>query len=361
MSYQRVGFHLTDRCQLDCQHCLRDPAQKPADLSLDLIATVLEQAVRVYAIRNVSLTGGEPTLHPEFNAVIDTIAAHGCAWDMVTNGRRFPSVLAALEAVPARRAALRSLSLSLDGADEAAHDAIRGKGSYREVLGAASLCAARGIRFGIQMAVHARNAGQIEAVGVLAAQLGAAHVSFAMTQPTGTLHDEALFLPARAWRPVQDRIERLTTILKIPVVMPDGYPTEQAFNLCAPFRGETLHVDVQGRLTLCCQHSGVPSDGRREDTAGDLREVSLPAAHRKILGIVHDALTEKLSVMEERALDEWEKFPCNHCLAMFGKPHWRADGASGPAAARARWQGAWSHDAQRAEPPLRRGQLRVIG
>ena len=24
-----IALHLTDRCQLDCKHCLRDPEQKP--------------------------------------------------------------------------------------------------------------------------------------------------------------------------------------------------------------------------------------------------------------------------------------------------------------------------------------------
>src|SRR4051812_3809654 len=97
MSFQRLGLHLTDRCQLDCDHCLRDPAKKPADLPLAILETVLDQAVRVYRIRHVSLTGGEPSLHPEFAAVLDHIASRGCEWDMVTNGKRFADLLEMLD------------------------------------------------------------------------------------------------------------------------------------------------------------------------------------------------------------------------------------------------------------------------
>ena len=29
MAVDRLIFHLTDRCQLNCDHCLRDPGAKP--------------------------------------------------------------------------------------------------------------------------------------------------------------------------------------------------------------------------------------------------------------------------------------------------------------------------------------------
>ncbi len=360
MSFQRIGLHLTDRCQLDCQHCLRDPEHKPSDLPLDIIAHVLDQAVGFYKIKHVSLTGGEPSLHPEFAAVLDAIAVRGCQWDMVTNGKRFAAVLALLDQQPARRASFRSMSLSLDGVDEATHDHIRGKDSYRDVMTAATLCQVRGIRFGIQMAVHAGNQAQIEQMGLLASQLGAAHVSFAMTQPTGTVHDTALFLPASAWRAVQDRIERLSETLKLPVIMPEGYYRERPFGDCGPFRGETLHVDVRGWLTLCCMHSGIPSDGRKTDVAGDLHEVSLLEAHRNLLSIIHEAQVEKLAAIESKKLDEWDQFPCNYCLRTFGKVHWTRDGAKGPEAQRERWRGAWALEAKTAHRPEKVRTLRVI-
>lgn len=360
MSFQRIGLHLTDRCQLDCQHCLRDPEHKPADLPLHLIERVLDQAVELYKIKHVSLTGGEPCLHPEFAAVLDAITRRECQWDMVTNGKRFVAVLALLEQRPTRRAFFRSMSLSLDGVDEATHDYIRGKGSYREVMTAATLCQVRGIRFGIQMAVHAGNQAQIEQMGLLASQLGASHVSFAMTQPTGTPHDAALFLPVAAWRAVQDRIERLSETLKLSVIIPEGYYRERPFHECEPFRGETLHVDVHGRLTLCCMHSGIPSDDRKNDIAGDLHEVSLIEAHRNLLRIIHEAQAEKLTAMESKTLEDWDQFPCNYCLRSFGKVHWSHNGAAGPKAQRERWRGAWAPEAKTTHPPKGVHALRIV-
>ena len=60
MAVGMLAFHITDRCQLDCQHCLRDPEQTPKDLPLSLIRKVLAEAKARYRTHEVALTGGEP-------------------------------------------------------------------------------------------------------------------------------------------------------------------------------------------------------------------------------------------------------------------------------------------------------------
>src|ERR1700733_2629561 len=97
MAVSWIAFHLTDRCQLDCQHCLRDPGLTPKDLPLSLIQKVLAEAHTLYGTAHVALTGGEPTLHPEFAAVVDAIVANDCGWHVVTNAKRFEHTLALLK------------------------------------------------------------------------------------------------------------------------------------------------------------------------------------------------------------------------------------------------------------------------
>lgn len=339
-----IGLHLTDRCQLDCHHCLRDPSQIPADLDLSLIRRVLADARRIYKSAHVALTGGEPTLHPEFEAIIDAIVENDFTWHVVTNGRRFSRLIAMLKAKPARRAALRPVNFSLDGADEATHDAIRERGSYRDVMTAVSLSTIEGLPFVLQMVINAKNVHQIEAMGLLASQLGAARVSFSMLQATGTHHDHDLGMSARAWRDAQDRVERLASALKIEVSMPEGWHKEQPFHVCQPFASQQLHVDVHGRLNLCCQHAGVPSEdgSASRDVAGSLHEMSLADAHKKLLAIIHAAQAARLDRVTKGELTAWDYFPCNDCLKHFKKPHWSDEGREGPDAKRERWRGAWA-------------------
>ena len=354
MAVSWIAFHLTDRCQLDCQHCLRDPGLTPKDLPLELVRRVLAQAREVYRSGHVALTGGEPTLHPELAGVLDAIVEHGFTWHLVTNARRFERLLALLKEVPARRERLTAVDFSLDGADQATHDTIRGEGSFRDVMRGVTLCVAHRIPFVLQAVVNARNAHQIEAFGLLAANLQAARVTFGMMQPTGTHLDRELYLSAHAWRTVQDRILRLRDVLKIEVGMPEGFAGEQLFHVCEPWQSQQLHVDVAGQLNLCCQHSGIPGgageEGGRTDVAGSLHEMSLVEAHARLLRIIHQAQADKLARLAAGPPSEWERFPCNDCLKYFGKPHWHDEGTAGPEARRERWRGAWA-----------KGKLPVVG
>ncbi|MEO7331162.1 MAG: radical SAM protein [Minicystis sp.] len=342
MAVAQIGFHITDRCQLDCQHCLRDPAQTPKDLPLAIFRKVLAEAKQIYRADQVALTGGEPTLHPELPALLDAIVEHDYGWHLVTNGKRFARLLELLKERPARQARLTAVNFSLDGATEVTHDGIRGAGSFREVMLAVTLCSAHQIPFLLQMAVNAKNAHEIEVMGLLASQLGAKRASFAMLQATGTHHDRDLYLSPRRWSSVEDRIARLAETLKLPVSTPEGFSREQPFHVCEPFASVQLHVDVEGRLNLCCQHAGVPAEGGPSDIAGDLATMSLVEAHGRLLGIIHEAQAAKLVRLSKGPPSEWDRFPCNDCLAHFGKPHWAGEGPAGPLAQRERWKGAWA-------------------
>jgi MoaA/NifB/PqqE/SkfB family radical SAM enzyme len=310
--------------------------------ALAIIRKVLTEARAIYKSSQVALTGGEPTLHPEFPAVLDAIVESGFTWHLVTNARRFERLLDLLREVPARRERLTAVNFSLDGATEATHDEIRGKGSYREVMMGATLCTAHAIPFVLQMVVNAKNVGEIEALGMLASQLQASRLSFSMLQATGTAHDRDLYLSPREWRTVADRIQRLAAAIKLPVGTPEGFYSEQPFYVCQPFASQQLHIDVEGRLNLCCQHAGIPGDGKNPDVAGSLHEMSLVEAHGRLLGIIAKAQADKLARIAAGPLSEWEHFPCNDCMKNFGKPHWKDEGTAGPEARRERWRGAWA-------------------
>jgi MoaA/NifB/PqqE/SkfB family radical SAM enzyme len=346
MGVSQIGLHLTDRCQLDCTHCLRDPGKEPRDLPLELVERVLDQVKRLHGTSHVSLTGGEPSLHPEFVAITDAIAAREMTWHMMSNGRTFARVMKSIAARPERRRALTQVYFSLDGADEATHDRIRGDGSYREVMAACSLATAHGVPFALQLVVNAQNQHQIEMLGLLASQLGAIRVSFCMLQPTGTPHDDALKLSAREWYAVSDRLDRLAQILKIEVRTPEGWPHQEPFYICEVFQSAQLHVDVEGRLNLCCQHAGIPrteeeAPSGESDVVADLRTTSLVEAQLRLLDVIHRAEAAKLKQIAAGSFGGWDHFGCNWCLKHFGKPYWGEGGAMGPGAVRERWVGAW--------------------
>jgi hypothetical protein len=78
--------------------------------------------------------------------------------------------------------------------------------------------------------------------------------------------------------------------------------------------------------------------------------MSLVEAHRRVLDIVHEAQSSRLARLGSGPRSEWDDFPCNDCLAHFGRPHWEAETVAGPEAERQRWRGAWA-----------KVRLRVVG
>lgn len=349
MAVRFIAFHLTDRCNLNCQHCLRDPALKPKDLDPELLGQLLDQAGTVYGTRHVALTGGEPTIHPQFPRILDEIVSRGMTWHVVSNGSTFDRLAAWLDRNPLRREGMTALDLSLDGSCRATHDEIRGQGSFDVVLGAIAGARAREIPVVLQMTLNAKNLDQIESFGMLAAELDVDRISFCWMQPTGTHQDVELRLSPNQWRIAKDRVERLQGILRLPVGLPEGWPTSERFHTCEPFRSESLHVDVEGRLNLCCQHSGIPSaPGAPSDVVADLRETPLVEGHRRLVSLIHDVQQARLTTLAEADAEagprgEWDDFPCNNCLAHFGKPHWgEGTAVSGGQAHRPRWRGVWA-------------------
>lgn len=327
MTASWVAFHLTERCGLRCLHCLRDPSVEAADLPVETVARILEEAVRVYRIDQVALTGGEPTVHPDLEGVVATVVRLGLHFHLVTSGVGFERLLAIVDRDGAALRALTRVNVSVDGATAATHDAIRGAGTYRRALEAIAACQAREIPLAVQMTVNAVNEAELERAGLAAAELGAERFLVGMTQATGTPADARLALPAVAWGRIAERVERLSGVLRIPVVANEGFPRRQPFHTCAPFAGEILHVDPHGRLSLCCQHSGVPGDGG--ELAVELAGTSLAAAHAKLLDVVQRYQRERLAAMDAGGLDAWDLFSCNTCLRRFGKPYWTDTGAAG--------------------------------
>lgn len=329
---QWIVFHLTDRCPLTCAHCLRDPAARPVDVPFEVIEKALDQVGPLHGVSHVGLTGGEPLVYPKFAQVLDSIARRGFTWHVVTSGHRFDRLVKMLQDAPARREALKIINLSIDGAEEATHDAIRGAGSWRDVMGAAATCKALDLPFSVNMTINAVNAHEIERMGMLAAELGAEKICYAMTQATGSHDDARLYLAPEQLDLVHDRVERMAGVLRISVQSAEGFRRPERHKACEPFRTDVLHVDPRGRLNLCCMHSGVA--GSDKDVAGDLSQVSLAEAHRKLLDIIHELRLEQLARIERGPSPGWEGFQCNECLKSMGKPFWREGGHGGPVALR---------------------------
>lgn len=348
MTAPRLAIHVTDRCQLDCEHCLRDPGAKGQDLSLAQIDQVLRETKQRYGSHDVTFTGGEPTLHRQFDEIIDAVVAHGFTWAFISNGEKFDRVLRRLDEVPARVAAIRQLHFSLDGGTELTHDIIRGRGSFASVSRAMALCRERSIPFAINATIQRQNRHEIEAVVMHAARAGAREVFFELAQPTGTYLDPVLFIPPDELEDVVEAIARMAARVAIGVRVADGFPTPTSMAMCESLQFGVIYVGADGAYNACCRHAGVPGPTEDPFVLGDTASTSAHEAHLQVIALGEAFFAWRAKDLANPDRQRWQAPLCNDCLGFFGRPHWRDDGTvAGAEAKRQRWRGAWAPSEER--------------
>lgn len=165
---------------LDCNNCCpacfnvftRDTA---ARLSFEQWRHILD-IITPHAHR-VKLTGGEPTLFPDFPSVVQDIARRRIEFTVFTNGR-WPDpdgLLDLLASVPQ----LTGLLISLHGAQAVSHEAFTlTPNSFDETTTNIRRATARGVRVSLSTVLTSANLNELPAIVSLANQLGARSVVF---------------------------------------------------------------------------------------------------------------------------------------------------------------------------------------
>lgn len=132
---ERLELHLTYTCPERCQFCSEEHRMKayaPYTVTWGRVAKVL----RLHAergVKNLHLTGGEPTIHPRFIDVLRLAKKLRMRTSVGTIGTRLAEEAFATEALPHLDEGL----FSLHGPDAKTHDALAGReGSFAQVTAA---------------------------------------------------------------------------------------------------------------------------------------------------------------------------------------------------------------------------------
>ena len=163
MSLREIHWEVTNVCNLRCKHCLpMSGSARDGELTTTEAMSALER-FRMAGVSRINFTGGEPFSRRDFQAILEQTVALGMRAAVITNATLLSESL--IETV--KRLEVK-LGVSLDGADEVTHDAIRGQGSFRRVIAVLGQCRNKGIRTTIYSTVNAANISQIDALAKLA-------------------------------------------------------------------------------------------------------------------------------------------------------------------------------------------------
>ena len=311
----RMVVELTNRCNLSCGHCFEERHADTGNLPAGIFEKVLHEA-HSCNIDHFSFTGGEPTLHPRFPEIVCQLSDAGYTFSMVSNGSTFGHIYPLLAE---HRARFSGVTFSLDGAREEVHDRLRGRGSYRQVMRAISICVVRNLPFTLNMVITSQNRSQVKEMTELATRLGSGGVRFGHLMPNPETELRCLTLSPEQRRETEREIWRLQRTASVPVGMAPGYYSSSPFFPCGPLELQEVNLDYRGNLTLCCQLSGYGNEAPPTDVIGNLGQMTLKEARLEFEAKGQTYLREKRSRVDRGDFGELDSFPCLYCVQYLDK------------------------------------------
>lgn len=138
-SFDNLFIELTNQnCNLKCKHCYInfEPYKKIKDfISIDVVKQSMTE-LKNCNIKMIYLTGGEPLLHPDFNAILRFCLKHKPV-TIFSNGININDKKARfLKKVEDEGENELFFNISVDNFDERKNDDLRGRGSFRKAIGA---------------------------------------------------------------------------------------------------------------------------------------------------------------------------------------------------------------------------------
>lgn len=165
-----VTLYLSERCNSRCVSCdyWRHGRE---NMSLDAVKRWLP-GFATLGTRVVLISGGEPLLNPEWEAIAGLLRSQGLRLWLLTSG------LSLAKHAEQVGALFESVTVSLDGTGPGTYAAIRGLDAFDAVCAGIRAAAGQGLPVGVRVTVQRANFRELPRFAALARECGASSVSF---------------------------------------------------------------------------------------------------------------------------------------------------------------------------------------
>ena len=126
-----VTIEFTNYCNLQCPYCTSPLGLRPRGFMSQATFGRLVEQLQDFRVPRVRIVGnGEPTLHPEFATMVNTLAQSCRYLQLVTNGQRLTEkLIAAILSAP-----VRLLEISADSDNKEGYESSRKGGNFETLL-----------------------------------------------------------------------------------------------------------------------------------------------------------------------------------------------------------------------------------
>lgn len=277
-------WEVTRACALSCKHCRATAQPRPHadELNHEEALCLIDQ---IAALRPpmLVLTGGDPMLRTDIHELIAYAANKGLR---VALSPAATPLLLRVDMAKLKASGVHSMSLSLDGATEATHDAFRGlPHTFERTLVAARRAKAAGIHLQINTTITRSTIAELDGFLELMRELEPDMWSVFLLVPTGRASLDEL-PSAEAVEEVWQRIEQLSTEVSFGVKTTEGHHYRRVALQAAKSRaGAPMRRAIptrDGKGVAFISHTGdVQPSGFLPITVGNVKTDDLATLYRE--------------------------------------------------------------------------------
>ncbi|MEU8007218.1 radical SAM protein [Catellatospora sp. NPDC049111] len=244
---RKALVQVTERCNLHCAHCFVSSTRSGADMPLELFTSVVLPRLRQARVERITVTGGEPFVHPDLMAMCHAIADTGVSLGVCTN-----ATLVTDEQIERLAVMGAHVNVSLDGFRDDSHGRFRGnRKSFAVTVDNIRRFAAAGVLKGLLSTPNMLTTPQEFAdLCEFAVEVGAEYV---LTNPLsafgrGVNSIGRLAAPTDQMRAIREVTERFADRLDLVRIR---FPNDDGKPLSGCDAGKLLYVYANGNVAAC--------------------------------------------------------------------------------------------------------------
>jgi len=171
-----VSYSITTECNLKCKHCYSESVDQPApdELSTEEALRLMDDLSK-WGIGLLVIDGGEPLCREDLFDIVKYASSKGLRTTIGSNGTLIDKAMAR----KMLDAGVKSVAISVDGADAETHDSFRGiAGAFEQTIKGLEACRTAGLPFQFNTVIRRQTLPQLEDMLRLAVDYGANAAEF---------------------------------------------------------------------------------------------------------------------------------------------------------------------------------------
>lgn len=140
-----VVIEITDKCNLQCRHCMNRPDSVGIETDIEQLSFAIEKINR-FGVDKIYFSGGEPLLHKSIIDIIDLCKDYPIiSFVITTNGLLLTSEI--MKAIEKHKNL--TLQFSIDGTTASTYEYLRGKGTFEQFIDKIKIWDTSNVQYGL--------------------------------------------------------------------------------------------------------------------------------------------------------------------------------------------------------------------